>query len=782
MMKNDNLHLPSVYSIIGIDLSTHDCADFADFKRLLLTGKVYDNRSAPLHSGSAQQKTHGKPEPDENNPDLLVRRIGEMVKRMLMDAQLGAALLEKKPLSMVIHSPHGYSTKSVSVGSQPSNILSAIKNEIGLNTLQIKRVPESFKSALDKSLSILQSTANTFVALVSTFAYSSDVLGLENHLGMGCILLSRDTDRKYAYAHILWKKPQEPLEKTIPLKETRLPGNIRREIYPHYQSAPIVQMIKSALELSTRTHFSQPFLSSKNSAEADKAAQVSIRPWFSPLYTENREAAVHLRESGRESSTLILTENQHLLRHPDFPLSNFGNFFLPVSIKDASQGLQEIKGLITQVANSHDLTGLVNQSLARYGTHNSHKNTLVVLGSSRQELLDELERSSEGIIKSLKTGKDWQTPLGSFFTPAPLGPHEKIAFVFPGAFSTYIGMGREVFYLFPQLYEKLQAIAFNPADVINESVIFPPALSTDELTQLQGELNRHPIQMISSGVCFSFLYAVILRDFLKVRPDSAFGYSLGENSMMFAMGIWKQADAMRTSLEVSPIFHSRVSGPQNAVREYWKMPAVAAGQHVPPIWANYVLMASPDKVKNAIKAEDRVYITHINTPRQVVIGGDKDACRRIIDTVNCMHLQTPYHHAIHCDAVASEFKGFERLHDWPVENKYSIPVYSAANYAPLEYDSKSIASSFAKMLTNPIDFPRLVNLAYKDGARIFIELGAGSNCSKWVGAILKGKPHAALTINQNNVSDHLSILRLIARLLSHQVSLDLEALKELWHA
>jgi len=117
------------------------------------------------------------------------------------------------------------------------------------------------------------------------------------------------------------------------------------------------------------------------------------------------------------------------------------------------------------------------------------------------------------------------------------------------------------------------------------------------------------------------------------------------------------------------------------------------------------------------------------------------------------------------------------LNNWPVENKPGIPIYTAANYAVLQYDSTSIARNFAEMLTNPIDFPRLIDLAYEDGSRIFIELGAGSNCSKWVGATLKGKPHLSISINQNSVDDHVSILRLLARLVSHQVPVDLKVLR-----
>ena len=66
--------------------------------------------------------------------------------------------------------------------------------------------------------------------------------------------------------------------------------------------------------------------------------------------------------------------------------------------------------------------------------------------------------------------------------------------------------------------------------------------------------------------------------------------------------------------------------------------------------------------------------------------------------------------------------------------------------------------------------------AFEDGARIFIELGAGSNCARWVDESLKDKPHAAFSINRKGLDDHAAVLQLLAKLISHQVPMDLSAL------
>ena len=85
-------------------------------------------------------------------------------------------------------------------------------------------------------------------------------------------------------------------------------------------------------------------------------------------------------------------------------------------------------------------------------------------------------------------------------------------------------------------------------------------------------------------------------------------------------------------------------------------------------------------------------------------------------------------------------------------------------------------TQIAYELCHCLDFPRLIQQAYQDGARIFIELGAGSNCARWVNDTLQGQPHAAYAINRKGVDDHTSILRLVARMLSQQVPLNLSVL------
>ena len=407
------------------------------------------------------------------------------------------------------------------------------------------------------------------------------------------------------------------------------------------------------------------------------------------------------------------------------------------------------------------------------------RNVICILGNTPEELQREIEFAAKGIPGAFEKQSDWKTPMGSFCTFQPLGKDGKVSFVYPGAFNSYPGIGRDLFYLYPNLYDQLSGISEDIGRLLNEDQLYPRSINiptADELTAIETQLSRDPIAMLISGSSLAFLYTDVLQKVFEISPVSAFGYSLGEVSMLFASRVWTEADDTSKALRESPLFRTRLSGPQNAVREFWKLTNRSEDDSTEPIWGNYLLMTSPEKVKEAITDEERVYLTHINTPQQVVIGGDPSGCRRVITKLKCKSLQAPFNYAIHCEAIHSEYEKLIELHSVPVSNQPNLTLYSAATYQRMPIDRQMIAKQIAQELCHCLDFPRLIQAAYDDGARIFIELGAGSNCARWVNDTLEGKPHAAYSINRKGVDDHTSILRLMARLVSHRVPLNIKVL------
>ncbi len=70
----------------------------------------------------------------------------------------------------------------------------------------------------------------------------------------------------------------------------------------------------------------------------------------------------------------------------------------------------------------------------------------------------------------------------------------------------------------------------------------------------------------------------------------------------------------------------------------------------------------------------------------------------------------------------------------------------------------------------------MVEAAYRDGVRAFVEVGPGNSCTRMIDAILGDRPHfarAAHAAKQDAVSQ---MLRLVAHLLAERLPVDLAAL------
>jgi PfaB family protein len=518
------------------------------------------------------------------------------------------------------------------------------------------------------------------------------------------------------------------------------------------------------------------------------------RPWFTPSDGAGRLAGLNLVGLGGACAHLLLAESQGRgfrpgqAYHPNRALAQCGFFLIPLAGDDLPGLLDRLIMLKQALAAAPDLSRLAaeagdqaagDQAAGCQAAGCQAAFALALVGHSAEELLREADLALKALPSAFEQRCEWQTPLGSYFTPEPVGRLGDVALVYPGAFSVYPGVGKDLFRLFPGLHPRADALTSDLGRVFRERMLFPRGLNPftkEEIEAQEAQLLDDPIAMLISGTALSVLYTHILQETFAVRPAAAFGYSLGENSMIYASGVWySQGDEAAARLETSPAFLTRLAGPKLAIREYWGLPPVPA-EGEGSLWSNYLAMVSVEKARAAVEQEPRVFLTHINTPRQVVIGGEPQACLRVLAELKCSSLKAPFDYALHCDVMSSEYAELANLHRYPVENETPLCLYSAAGYAPLPLEQEAIAQKMAGMLTSPLDFPRLVRQVYADGARVFIEAGAASNCSRWIDETLKGSPHLALSMNRRGTDDTHTLVRMVARLFSHRVPLRLSAL------
>lgn len=395
-----------------------------------------------------------------------------------------------------------------------------------------------------------------------------------------------------------------------------------------------------------------------------------------------------------------------------------------------------------------------------------HELTCCLLAPTREALAHEIQHAKTGVPAGLSSQKEWTSPSGSYFTPQPLGAQE-VAFVYPGAFNSYPGMGRGLFFSFPGLQDAALEIIPDLSHSLAEDILYP-AGSTE--TDKNGFYN-YPGKLIESGISLSALYTLILERVYGVKPSSAFGYSLGENSMLWANHVWHDARESSNSWQNSNLFTDQLAGKMQVVRDAWEDETLP--DH---FWDSYILKANADLVMRACEKEDHVSLTIQNTPDEVVIAGEKNACMRIIKDLECHALPMPFNAAMHHPAMKSSQDSFESLFSNPTTPRDDIRFYSAASYDRLTLNQGDLARAMAEMTCDPFDFPKLVNRVYQDGARIFIEVGPQKTCTRWIEKILKGKPHAVIPLNKKYQADLHGIFKVISLLLSHGAELDLTSL------
>ena len=265
-------------------------------------------------------------------------------------------------------------------------------------------------------------------------------------------------------------------------------------------------------------------------------------------------------------------------------------------------------------------------------------------------------------------------------------------------------------------------------------------------------------------------HGVTMSDLLRklgVEPDSAIGYSLGETTSLFALGVWQDRDEMLRRMKASSLFQSDLAGRCDAARKEWSL---ADDEDVD--WCVVVLNRPADEVRQAILRSRRAYLLINNAPDECVIGGMRGDIDDVIITLGCEAIELSGASTVHCPIARHVQESYRNLHLLPVTDPGKIKFYSAARACSYKVSSESCADSICQQALEGFDFTAVINQAYEDGVRVFIEPGPRASCSRMIGKILAGKPHFAQSAGTSDGETTESVLNLLAGLFAQRVITD----------
>ncbi|MGK5094212.1 PfaB family protein [Deltaproteobacteria bacterium TL4] len=558
-------------------------------------------------------------------------------------------------------------------------------------------------------------------------------------------------------------------------------GSVKANIGHTLNTAEMASLIKVSLCLYHRFLPGVPQWAGPRDPEIWKATPFYVpaesRTWYVNAQTPRRIAALNTIKASGVVGHVVVSEDSQRTSSMNHYLAEMAFSCLPIAGDDSAQISAQLTQLKQRLESRSSLKLVIQEAFSKYQKHAKAPYTLALVGETQQELLKEIQFMLKGIDLAFEKKAEWKTPRGSYFTANPLSAKGKIAFVYPGVGSAYIGLGQDLFHMCPPIYDAFSKLTPDVGGLLKEQILYPRTrrpLTEEEVKALGHQLRRNIASISECGIGFSVLYTLMLRECFGLKPHSAFGYSMGEAGMLTSLGAWVNPGQLSHKLKVSPTFTDRLSGSLEAVREHWNLngPQVPA----PKLWECFTVQTSPQHVLDSIKGEARVYMTLINTPNEVVIAGDPQQCLTVIERLQCKHFPLRLPLAIHCGPTHLEYQRLVDLYSLPVFPKPDIKFYSSSCYQPIPFSSHAIAHSIAKAFCDPVDFPRLIHHLYHDEHRIFIEMGAGQNCCNWIDEVLKDKEHIAIPMNVKGQKDQSTLVRTLAKLLSHRVPVNLEPL------
>ncbi len=422
---------------------------------------------------------------------------------------------------------------------------------------------------------------------------------------------------------------------------------------------------------------------------------------------------------------------------------------------DDAAGLEnELGRLANKVEGGYPLARLAHETAAAFDSKAGARVAIVAAGA---------EDFSARVHKARKALKDGQAralpdPDISFGFGAPT--EGKVAFVFPGQGSQYVGMGSAAAMAFDRVREVWDRVAdmdVFAGDRLDRAVFPRPAFTAEERSaQAEQVTKMTTAQPAIAAVSLGYLRLLRLAG---VEAQAVAGHSFGELTALAAAGRIDEAELLATA------------------RKRGELMAEAADSRAGAM----IAVASDAETVAAHLDRSGVVIANDNAPNEVVLAGSVDAIdamSRKLSEAGLRSVRLPVASAFHSEIVADSCEPFHDHLQGVDFHDTSVAVFANKTAGVYPTEADRARRILADQLASPVRFREMVEAMYESGVTHFVEVGPGRVLTKLVGRILGDRPHLAAALDDKKGSGLRALWRGLGQLATAGVSVDVNALTE----
>ncbi|EIC22238.1 type I polyketide synthase [Thiorhodovibrio frisius] len=355
-------------------------------------------------------------------------------------------------------------------------------------------------------------------------------------------------------------------------------------------------------------------------------------------------------------------------------------------------------------------------------------------------------------------------------------PMGRVAFMFTSEGAQYPNMLADLAVHIPSIrrwFDFLDHVY--PREPPPSNFVFPPPTTLNKadsdwaLDRLYaGDLAPESVSMASHA-----MYE-LLRD-LGLTCDVMIGHSAGEHIALIASG--------RSQILSAEQFRDELRA-MNQLHQQMESTGLLQTGHLLSVGA----LSQEALTEILDEFHDSVYLVADNCANQALVfvadgvtdgvtGGNYETVyARIADLggiIAKLPFDRPYHTPLFAEGAAA-IREFYAKH--VAVGQGDISIYSCSTAAPYPADDQAILDTAAEQWTKPVRFRETIEALYRDGVRLFVEVGASNSLTAFVDNILKDRDHIAVSTNTRGSAALGQLQRMLGQLFVEGLPLALDPL------